>query len=72
LPKTDLNGAKEIANKLRLKVSEREFKGLDKNITCSFGVTAFRENDTQDTLILRADEGMYEAKRNGRNRVEVL
>jgi diguanylate cyclase (GGDEF)-like protein/PAS domain S-box-containing protein len=41
-------------------------------VTASFGVACFRENDTMDTFIKRADEALYAAKRNGRNRVEAL
>ena len=38
-------------------------------ISCSFGVAQFEEGDTPDTLMARADEAMYEAKVQGRNRV---
>jgi diguanylate cyclase (GGDEF)-like protein len=41
-------------------------------VTGSFGVTSFKENDTMDSFIKRADEALYAAKRNGRNRVEAL
>jgi diguanylate cyclase (GGDEF)-like protein len=40
-------------------------------ITVSFGVTQFREDDTEDSFIKRADDAMYLAKKKGRNRVEV-
>jgi diguanylate cyclase (GGDEF)-like protein len=38
-------------------------------ITASLGVGALRDDDTVETFIKRADEAMYKAKDNGRNRV---
>jgi len=39
-------------------------------ITCSFGVASFEPGDTKDSLMKKADEALYRAKRSGRNRVE--
>ncbi|MEW5981078.1 MAG: GGDEF domain-containing protein [Acidobacteriota bacterium] len=41
------------------------------SFTFSAGVTAFEEGDTYESLVHRADEALYEAKRRGKRRVEV-
>ena len=41
-------------------------------VTSSFGVSTFKEGDTMGSFIKRADEALYAAKRNGRNRVEYI
>ncbi|WP_259473962.1 diguanylate cyclase, partial [Pseudomonas syringae] len=46
------------------------FKGERVTITVSIGVTAFRTAERSDTAIKRADQALYKAKENGRNRVE--
>lgn len=46
--------------------------GVDKHITCSFGVTMVHKDDTPTSLTTRADKALYLAKENGRNRVEFL
>ncbi|SMC08972.1 GGDEF domain-containing protein [Nitratiruptor tergarcus] len=69
LPGTHLNGALMVAEKLRRKVEEYTFPEVEQ-VTCSFGVTALKNNDTIKSFIVRADEALYEAKNDGRNRVK--
>jgi len=59
----------QFADILRLKVAQANFS-IPRKITSSFGVAAFRPNDTEITLINRADHALYKAKTRGRNRVE--
>jgi len=69
LPNTTLKDSKKVAEYLRAMVEKHTFKdGL--HITCSFGVAQLGENDTKEKLLNRADDALYRAKENGRNRVE--
>lgn len=73
LPKTEENGALVIAERLRAKIAGRSFvyKDQDIPITVSIGCSSYTENDTQESLLSRTDNALYEAKREGRNRVKV-
>jgi diguanylate cyclase (GGDEF)-like protein len=68
-PETSLEEVKKLAN--RIKTSIRDYKcqkGID--LSCSFGVAQFRNNkENLDTFIKRADDALYKAKEQGRNRV---
>lgn len=64
----NLKHGMKIAEEIRHYIEEATFDTVE-HITCSFGVTAFEENDTIDTLIARSDAALYKAKEGGRNRV---
>jgi len=77
LPATNLDEALNVAEKLRSVIDSTIFKAenqsIEYNLTASFGVTASRpgiEDDfSKSTLIARTDEALYEAKKQGRNKV---
>ena len=64
----DLNTALAVAENLRQRIESEDFD-IVKHITCSFGVTQFLSEDNEKTIINRADEALYMAKKTGRNRV---
>ena len=68
-PETDLECACGIAEKLRKTVESHDF-GLDIAVTCSFGAAAIASNENDSDFIQKADDALYMAKENGRNRVE--
>ncbi len=70
LPGTSIQGAKMVAEKLRRTIEHTPFEKVGK-VTCSFGVTALKIDDTIKSFLSRADEALYEAKEAGRNRVRV-
>jgi diguanylate cyclase (GGDEF)-like protein/PAS domain S-box-containing protein len=69
-PDTDIKGAEVMAERIRKLIESYKFDKVDK-VTLSFGVTQFKDEDTEDNFIKRADDAMYRAKEKGRNRVEV-
>lgn len=69
-PDTDLHHAQIAANKLRKKIAETVLTG-ELSITCSFGVSEYRPGaDSIKAMFESADQAMYKAKNDGRNRVE--
>ncbi len=71
---SNLENAKKLANEIRETISESGFHSSAKekiSITISCGISEFREGDTSDEVFARADEAMYQAKREGKNRVVV-
>lgn len=68
---TTLAEATLAAQRLRESIRNHDF-GLARQVTASFGVTAFEPGiDTKATLMARADSALYAAKASGRDRVEV-
>ncbi len=70
LPMTTLDAGLVVANKLRVAIEETAFrhKRQPERITISCGITEFRAGDTPATAYARADEALYDAKEQGRNR----
>ena len=70
LPETNLEGAKGLAERIRNSIADQKFENME-GVTVSLGITQFSKDDTDDTLMKRADEALYKAKMNGGNRVEI-
>lgn len=68
-PGCTLHQGMQLADMLRLRVAQMTFS-VPQEVTASFGVAAFRPDDTEISLTNRADHALYQAKGNGRNRVE--
>ncbi|MDN6855130.1 diguanylate cyclase [Pseudomonas sp. CAN2814] len=73
LPATPLEGGQQLLEVLRgaIEACPFHFKGERLSITCSAGLTAFRNEENSDVVFERADQALYRAKRSGRNRIEV-
>lgn len=71
LPNSDVNGAIIKAENLRSTIESTVSNPA--KITCSFGVSDFyKDDETLDNIIMRADQALYQAKYMGKNRVESL
>ncbi len=73
LPATDIQTAERVAERIRRTVAARPFNagpGCHLNITASVGVSAITGvDDSVEEILKRADQALYRAKREGRNRV---
>lgn len=75
LPRTDLAGAREVAERIRLTVQDAPFvtpEGGTLSATLSVGLAMLTPDSTGFAeLLTRADRALYAAKRQGRNRTVV-
>jgi diguanylate cyclase (GGDEF)-like protein len=71
LKDTNSSGARRVAEKIRLLAEQHTyvFTGAALQVTVSLGLTELHPGDTLQSLIARADQALYSAKQNGRNRV---
>jgi len=72
LPETDLESARQAAERIRESVGSIDTGAwfADRALTVSLGVTTSQSGgDTLSAMLGRADEALYEAKHAGRNRV---
>jgi diguanylate cyclase (GGDEF)-like protein len=63
----------EAAERIRAAVETATSPGIHGpvSVTVSVGLAELKPDDTRDTLLNRADEALYRAKRQGRNKVQV-
>ena len=73
LPDTDLAGGANLAERIRATLAGRRIEGGTARIsvTASFGVSCFPLAANADDLLVDADRRLYDAKRLGKNRVQV-
>lgn len=74
LPDTDIPKASMVLQRLQRELTKRFFLHNNEKvlITFSAGVTLIKPGEPRQDAITRADSAMYQAKRNGKNRVEIL
>ena len=70
LPGTPLDEGQQVLTRLQRRLSASLFmhEGREVFVTFSAGVTTWRAGETVEAALARADEGLYEAKRTGKNR----
>jgi diguanylate cyclase (GGDEF)-like protein len=68
LPETDLAGAQRFAERLRRTIEAHSVGDMQTSASC--GVAIMIPEDTVEALLGAADQALYQAKSNGRNRTE--
>ncbi|MFH1338910.1 MAG: diguanylate cyclase [Candidatus Omnitrophota bacterium] len=66
LPEADIEEARVVAERVRKKAERMR---IDLGVTISAGVAAYREGMSKEELISRADQALYKAKSEGKNKV---
>ena len=69
-PETDLGGAAQAAERLRIDIEAHEFAKVG-TLTASMGIAQALPGESAEEMHKRADEALYRAKDSGRNQVEV-
>jgi diguanylate cyclase (GGDEF)-like protein/PAS domain S-box-containing protein len=70
LPQTDLIGATELAERIRVEIERAPW--LKRKVTASFGIATYEVGfETAGDLIGRADDALYRSKESGRNCLSV-
>lgn len=77
LQNTDVTGAYAVAEQIRRAIGAGKIKDLNSQkmldqVTISLGIAQFNSSDLPNDLLQRADQALYLAKENGRNRVEIV
>lgn len=71
LSNTDQTQGVQRAENLRQEIEAYTFTH-NITVTCSFGVTSYKESDTEQSIFARVDKALYQAKNNQRNNVQTL
>lgn len=70
-PETSLEGTLKLMEDLKKTIEAEKFEAIG-TVTASFGLTLFDLEDDASTILKRADDALYKAKDDGRNKVVVL
>ena len=70
-PETSIEEAVALAEKIRLEVENTTF-ATNLKFTISLGIGAYQNKDDENSIYKRADNALYKAKTNGRNRTETI
>lgn len=76
LPDTDIKGGEIVAEQVRNAISKSNLTDHKNNqeygkITISLGIGQYQAGEQPNQLLERTDKALYQAKKNGRNRVEI-
>lgn len=71
-PNTMIDEAVALAERIREATKDIRFEQPELHMTASFGVTTALTGESMAEVLSRADEAMYQAKSNGRDRVSML
>jgi two-component system, cell cycle response regulator len=69
LSHTACEAAAALAERIRINFEQNPNSAAPLAMTASFGVAQLQNGDLEDTLVRRADDALYRAKHEGRNRV---
>jgi diguanylate cyclase (GGDEF)-like protein len=73
LPETDLTEAQKVAERMRAAIEDYKFgpkkDKLEVRLTISVGVAVYQSGFSAEELVKRADQVLYQAKREGKNKV---
>ena len=71
LPGADEEGAAQLAERIRMRLVDRDIPGAPGlRVTASFGVAVYAGESNSEQLVVAADGALYRAKRAGKDRVE--
>lgn len=72
LPETDITLAYEIAERIRQNIEEKKILGSKRELTVSIGIATYPSHGKwKQELVDKADQALYVAKENGRNRSQI-
>ena len=76
LPDTPIEGARQLAEKIRIMVERGRIKRATDNeaianVTISLGIAGFKPGESAADFVARADAALYASKNAGRNRVSI-